>query len=119
MSITSNYLQLTEMNKRKHTIFHHEILVEDKPDAALTTYPKELTQHSKETKQSVLLLNGARQQYSLVTDYAVPSILHDGEILVKVMCLLDQKHRRLLTLQVVAIGLNPIDWKGPYVHYTP
>lgn len=50
-------------------------------------------------RQKALLLHGAHQQYTLVTDHIVPEILRDGEILVK----------------VVAIGLNPIDWKGPYV----
>lgn len=50
-------------------------------------------------RQKALLLHGAHQPYTLVTDHLVPSILRDGEILVK----------------VAAIGLNPIDWKGPYV----
>ena len=50
-------------------------------------------------RQKALLLHGAHQQYTLVTDHIVPEILRVGEILVK----------------VVTIGLNPVDWKGPYV----
>lgn len=49
--------------------------------------------------QRALLIHAAQQPYTLVTDHLVPAILKDGEILVK----------------VVAIGLNPVDWKGPYV----
>ncbi|RJE18577.1 oxidoreductase, zinc-binding dehydrogenase family [Aspergillus sclerotialis] len=101
MSTTSTYLRLEEMNKKKHTVFHHEIVVEDKPHASLTTYPKESTQHLKEAKQNVLLLNGVREQYSLVTGYSIPSILYEGEILVKVL----------------TIGLNPIDWKSPAFNF--
>ena len=51
-------------------------------------------------RQKALLLHGAQQPYTLVTDHRVPSILQDGEILVK----------------IAVIGLNPVDWKGPYVH---
>jgi hypothetical protein len=43
-----------------------------------------LTSETLETKQKVLLLKGAREQYTLVADHTVPSILHPGEILVKV-----------------------------------
>ncbi|PYH49364.1 zinc-binding alcohol dehydrogenase family protein [Aspergillus saccharolyticus JOP 1030-1] len=51
--------------------------------------------------QSALLLHGVGQQYTLVTDHAIPSILGQEEILVKVQ----------------AIGLNPIDWKGPAYNF--
>lgn len=43
-----------------------------------------LTSETLETRQKVLLLKGAREQYTLVDDHTVPSILHPGEILVKV-----------------------------------
>lgn len=52
-------------------------------------------------RQKALLLHGAQQPYTFVTDHAVPVIGKEGEILVK----------------VVVIGLNPVDWKGPYVPY--
>jgi hypothetical protein len=51
------------------------------------------------TTQNALLLHAIKEKYTLVTDHAVPSILHQDEILI----------------EVSAIGLNPIDWKAPYV----
>jgi hypothetical protein len=47
--------------------------------------------------QSALLLHATKTPYDLTTEYAVPAIQHDTEILVK----------------VEAAGLNPIDWKAP------
>lgn len=55
------------------------------------------------TTQNALLLHAIKEKYTLVTDHAVPSILHQDEILI----------------EVSAIGLNPIDWKAPYVLYFP
>lgn len=48
-------------------------------------------------QQDVLLLHGPRKRYSLERAQDVPELKHDREILV----------------QVLAIGLNPVDWKGP------
>lgn len=48
-------------------------------------------------QQDVLLLHGPRQKYSLEKAQDVPELKHDNEILI----------------QVLAIGLNPVDWKGP------
>ncbi|KAI9934747.1 hypothetical protein ASPWEDRAFT_118225 [Aspergillus wentii DTO 134E9] len=56
-----------------------------------------VTQPQPSPRQSVLMLNGFKQPYSLVDDHTIPSIFHSDEILVK----------------VVSIGLNPIDWKAP------
>ncbi|PLN84789.1 oxidoreductase [Aspergillus taichungensis] len=50
--------------------------------------------------QRALLLQAAREQYTLVHDHAIPDPAH-GEILVK----------------IVAIGLNPVDWKGPAFNF--
>lgn len=47
--------------------------------------------------QSVLLLHGAKQDYSLTEEAPVPEIQNENEILI----------------QTKVIGLNPIDWKGP------
>jgi hypothetical protein len=49
--------------------------------------------------QTVLLLHGPRQEYKLTLDYSVPALKDETELLV----------------QVRSIGLNPIDWKAPYV----
>ena len=47
-------------------------------------------------QQDVLLLHGPRQKYSLEKARDIPELRGDDEILV----------------QVLAIGLNPVDWKG-------
>lgn len=51
------------------------------------------------TIQSALILHAVKEKYALVSDHAVPSIIHQDEILIKIS----------------VIGLNPIDWKAPYV----
>ncbi|KAL4940967.1 hypothetical protein BDV06DRAFT_213043 [Aspergillus oleicola] len=51
--------------------------------------------------QRALLVHAAQQPYALVTDHAIPAVLHKDEILIK----------------IVAIGLNPIDWKGPAYNF--
>ncbi|KAL1623426.1 hypothetical protein SLS54_004415 [Diplodia seriata] len=48
-------------------------------------------------QQDILLLHGPRQKYSLEKAKEIPPLKSDDEILV----------------QVLAIGLNPVDWKGP------
>ena len=47
-------------------------------------------------QQDILLLHGPRQKYSLERAKDIPELQRDDEILV----------------QVLAIGLNPVDWKG-------
>ncbi|KAK4627982.1 FMNH(2)-dependent dimethylsulfone monooxygenase [Fulvia fulva] len=47
-------------------------------------------------QQDLLLLHGPRQKYSLEKSRGIPELQGDREILV----------------QVLAIGLNPVDWKG-------
>ena len=49
--------------------------------------------------QTALLLYGPRQQYQTERDYPIPELKDDGEVLVKNLVL----------------GLNPLDWKAPYV----
>ena len=49
--------------------------------------------------QNALLLHAIKEKYTLVTDHAVPPIVHQDEVLI----------------EVSAVGLNPIDWKAPYV----
>lgn len=86
-----------------------------------TRQHKTLTSQRLQSRQKVLLLKGVREQYTLVEDHTVPSILHAGEILVKVcsicMIMMHGSRSHILTLQsqVLAIGLNPIDWKAPCV----
>ncbi|KAK2785230.1 hypothetical protein FQN52_008567 [Onygenales sp. PD_12] len=51
---------------------------------------------SSKQKQRALLLNAPREQYTLQTEHDIPILTHRDEILIKVL----------------AIGLNPIDWKS-------
>ncbi|KAI9802752.1 MAG: hypothetical protein M1825_002774 [Sarcosagium campestre] len=53
-----------------------------------------------EQKQAALFLHGPGQKYDLVEGHPVPELLSDRELLI----------------QVTAIGLNPIDWKAPFVN---
>ncbi|KAJ6013889.1 Polyketide synthase enoylreductase [Penicillium herquei] len=99
---TTTCLQIEEIH-RKQSTFHRNIFSETTPKSLITTTVKEevITQTPLQAKQRVLLLKAAREQYTLVDDHHVPSILHPGEVLVKVL----------------AIGLNPIDWKGPAFNF--
>ncbi|PVH91371.1 GroES-like protein [Periconia macrospinosa] len=47
--------------------------------------------------QSALLLHAIRTPYEVDSGYKVPTVQHEHEVLVK----------------VIAVGLNPIDWKAP------
>jgi hypothetical protein len=51
------------------------------------------------TIQSALLLHAIRQPYSVTEGQEVPTLRTESELLVR----------------VEAVGLNPIDWKAPYV----
>ncbi|KAJ5758714.1 hypothetical protein N7520_005870 [Penicillium odoratum] len=106
MSITT-CLQLEGL-QNKRSSFHRYIFSEaqSQPLAPNTNTEEQKpaipnTPQPVEAKQRVLLLKAAREQYTLVDDHHVPSILHPGEVLVKVL----------------AIGLNPIDWKGPAYNF--
>lgn len=85
MSTTSTCLQLRELQKTP-TTFHQNLFLE-----STSVYSNESrsgseppSPQSEESRQRVLLLKGAREQYALVDDHAIPSVLHEGEILVKV-----------------------------------
>lgn len=54
--------------------------------------------HLTRATQQVLILNGPKEDYTLKVDHDIPTLGRPDEILVKVL----------------AIGLNPIDWKAPY-----
>ncbi|KAJ5925200.1 hypothetical protein N7454_007839 [Penicillium verhagenii] len=102
---TTTCLQLEELHD-KPSIFHRYILSDTQSRPLLSNKEKieeriPTLKTPLEGKQRVLLLKAAREQYTLVDDHHVPSILHPGEVLVKVL----------------AIGLNPIDWKGPAYNF--
>ncbi|PYH98119.1 oxidoreductase [Aspergillus ellipticus CBS 707.79] len=83
-------------------VFHHEFLLEQRADpSSYTPSQTPTTVPPQKSTQSALLLHGAGQQYTLVTDHAIPTISKSDEILVKIQ----------------AIGLNPVDWKGPAYNF--
>ena len=55
-----------------------------------------------DSKQEQLLLHGPKQEFTLVKDGSIPQLQNEREMLIK----------------VTVLGLNPIDWKGPYVSFT-
>ncbi|KAF2198713.1 GroES-like protein [Delitschia confertaspora ATCC 74209] len=67
---------------------------EDPPVPAFQSSPQSI---ELPHKQTVLLLHAPREPYQLTSDYELPTIKNDDELLVRVR----------------AAGLNPIDWKAP------
>lgn len=82
---TTTCLQLEELQK-KPTTFHRYIFSEPPFGVSNAAKEENKTSVSKslESRQKVLLLKEVREQYTLVEDHSVPSILNPGEILVKV-----------------------------------
>ena len=83
----STYLQLETLNQQRNSFLDRDIPFNFTTKNSLATERKgqQWPQLAKKSKQSVLLLKGPKQQYTLQTDYAVPSISHQNEILVKVI----------------------------------
>ncbi|KAJ5907641.1 Polyketide synthase enoylreductase [Penicillium taxi] len=91
---------LLEGLQEKPSAFDHFELQKG-PVNSVTSLSEIQTLKPVEPRQRVLLLKGVREQYTLVDDHSIPSILNSGEILVKVL----------------AVGLNPIDWKAPAFNF--
>ena len=85
MSTTSTCLQV-EAFQKSPTTFHNNVFSESISDYSNESRAESepASPRSEESTQRVLLLKGAREQYALVNDHAIPSVLHEGEILVKV-----------------------------------
>ncbi|KAL1885679.1 hypothetical protein Plec18167_001174 [Paecilomyces lecythidis] len=102
MSTTSTFVQSKEAEGNGQDLFHRHIFVEGQGDSTDTTRSNSPIDAKLQTsKQNVLLLHAAREKYKLIEDHAIPTLIHNGEILVKVL----------------AIGLNPIDWKAPAFNF--
>ncbi|KAL8710255.1 MAG: hypothetical protein Q9220_005187 [cf. Caloplaca sp. 1 TL-2023] len=54
-------------------------------------------QHLSKPQQDILLLHGPGQKYALQKNGHIPELRSEREVLI----------------QVLAVGLNPVDWKGP------
>ncbi|KAE8381576.1 chaperonin 10-like protein [Aspergillus bertholletiae] len=103
MAAVSAYVPLLTLNEKQQSIYCQEIYPEQRsePTFAHPAAQEAIIPQLGRATQRALLLKAAREQYTLVTDHAIPSISNKDEILVK----------------IVAIGLNPIDWKGPAFNF--
>ncbi|OJZ83108.1 hypothetical protein ASPFODRAFT_63304 [Aspergillus luchuensis CBS 106.47] len=102
MTTISTYTLPASVEEKYTTVYHREFVLEQRTDPTYTTQsaPTDPIIPSK-TTQRALLLHAAGEQYTLVTDHAIPEISHKDEILVKIQ----------------AVGLNPVDWKGPAFNF--
>ncbi|KAJ5666831.1 hypothetical protein N7462_011240 [Penicillium macrosclerotiorum] len=82
---TTTCLQLQELQPPSAATFHRYMFSEaSSPSDVITQKEPSPVARSREARQRVLLLKTAREQYTLVHDHTIPSILHPSEILVKV-----------------------------------
>ncbi|KAL2825086.1 chaperonin 10-like protein [Aspergillus cavernicola] len=94
----------TTLDGKHPAIYQEEIFIEQRQNGHVSNPIPPQAQTTVQTPsvmQKALLLYAAQQPYALVTDHAIPSILHKDEILIK----------------VISIGLNPVDWKGPAFNF--
>lgn len=103
------YVQAPSHAKRQETEERHKRSRQREQQVDASRSPK---------TQNALLLHAAKEPYTLVEDYAIPELLYEGEILVKVDCSLQSEpiHAAInarCAIQIISIGLNPVDWKGP------
>ncbi|THC98085.1 hypothetical protein EYZ11_002437 [Aspergillus tanneri] len=99
MTTVSTYTA-TSLDKKPSAVVH-EVIIEQRANSYITAYQPAESIIPPRSTQRALLLKAAREQYTLVTDHAIPSTHSKDEILVKIL----------------AIGLNPIDWKGPAFNF--
>ncbi|KAL3482111.1 chaperonin 10-like protein [Aspergillus californicus] len=101
---TITTLTTTTLDGKHPAVYQDEILLEQRERNLTHRIAQQSLPQVVQTPsvtQSALLVRAAHQPYALVTDHAIPSILHKDEILIKVN----------------AIGLNPVDWKGPAYNF--
>ncbi|KAL4782877.1 chaperonin 10-like protein [Aspergillus varians] len=101
MTTTVTTLMATTTLDAKHPAVYEEVIIEQRENVSSRTAQTKTPVQTASVTQRALLLHAAQQPYSLVDDHAIPAILHKDEILIK----------------VIAIGLNPIDWKGPAFNF--
>lgn len=87
MTAVSTYVPLVTLNEKEQAISYHEIYPEQRSESIFVNpnVQKEIIPQLGRATQSALLLKAAREQYTLVTDHAIPSISNKDEILVKVL----------------------------------
>jgi NADPH:quinone reductase-like Zn-dependent oxidoreductase len=88
--------------KHHHSVFYDAVTIEQRASFHSSVPADESCgQHAGKPIQKALLLKRAREQYTLVDDHEIPSLLNKDEVLIKIQ----------------AIGLNPVDWKGPAYNF--
>ncbi|RDW67423.1 zinc-binding alcohol dehydrogenase family protein [Aspergillus mulundensis] len=101
---------LTTLDRIHPTVYEYEkVIIEQREDVSSRTPTQQAQTHTQvrvqpqppSLTQRALLVHAPQQPYTLVTNHAIPSILHQDEILIKTL----------------AIGLNPVDWKGPAYNF--
>lgn len=101
-----------------------EILTEEESRLVMESMQPKFTKHEIEDHepprpgspgQDVLLIHGPGQQYQLTTQQGIPNLNSSQEILIKVRAFTVSatSHEIANLAKVIAVGLNPIDWKGP------
>jgi hypothetical protein len=81
---TTTCLQLDELPKKPANFHRYIFSGASFPFTAVKEEKTNIVSQTAEARQSVLLLKGVREQYTLVKDHTIPTILYPGEILVKV-----------------------------------
>lgn len=84
MSTTTTLLQLEELQEKTASFHRCKFAGNASTSQRSTEEEKISVPKPLEMTQQVLLLKGVKEQYTLVKDHNVPSIIHPGEILVKV-----------------------------------
>lgn len=87
MTAVSTYAPLVTLSEKQQTISYQEIYPEQRsePTFANPNVQEDVRPELGRATQRALLLKAAREQYTLVTDHAIPSISNKDEILVKVL----------------------------------
>ena len=90
MTTISTTYAPASLDEKHRAVFHHELVIEQRPEytynpSFIHSRPVEtIIPPQPPTTQNALLLKAAREQYTLVTDHAIPSTRTKDEILVKV-----------------------------------
>ncbi|KAL5354938.1 chaperonin 10-like protein [Aspergillus floccosus] len=88
--------------KHHHSVFYDAVAIEQRSSFhSAAAIDEARGPHVRKPTQKALLLKRAREQYTLVEDHEIPSVSSKDEVLIKIQ----------------AIGLNPVDWKGPAYNF--
>jgi hypothetical protein len=80
---TITTLTTTTLDEKRPAVYHEELLIEQRENTRVASRTIQ-TVNTPSLTQRALLLHAAQQPYALVTDHAIPTLLHKDEILIKV-----------------------------------